>query len=306
MARPKNDNIIDQTFEIAPEVAEQITAETHAFSVEAEETIQRFGNGVPFTEEGYQQKVSYHLSRSAEEILEAAKALLVARVFLDDGRWGEFLRRVGLEASLARRMIQVARKFNAPDTRPVLQAAANKSKLFELLVLDDEEIVKIAGGDPSAPVQLDDIDRMTTSELRKALRDARADGDATKKVLDDKNSKLDKQAAELEKLKTTKVDVPKTNYDTRQLRAELQGDMYELEIVLKRISKRMETLQVTDDGFDDVAVETMQKMQALMKSSVAEVGLNLDQPDRTQLAWVPDLDAIDDVELEVNGNDSTH
>ncbi|WP_311515303.1 hypothetical protein [Oligella urethralis] len=306
MTRPKNDNIIDQTFEIAPEVAEQITAETHAFSDEVIAIDREFGDGLPFDEMRYQQKVGYHMRRSAEELLESCKALLVARVHLDDGRWGEFLRRVGLERRLAQRMIQTARKFKSPDTMPLLQAASNKSKIFELLVLDDDDLAKIAGGDPSAPVQLDDVDRMTTSELRKALRDARADGDATKKVLEDKNSKLDKQAAELEKLKTTKVDVPKTNYDIRQLRAELQGDMYELEIVLKRISKRMETLQASDDGFDDIAVDTMQKMQALMKSSVAEVGLNLDEPDRTQLAWVPDLDAIDDVELEVNGNDSTH
>lgn len=303
MARPKNTTTIEPTFEISEHVAEQIVTDTHAFSVEAEETIQIFGNGVPFTEEGYQQKVSYHLARSAEEILEAAKALLVARVFLDDGRWGEFLRRVGLESSLARRMIQVARKFNAPTTKPVLQAAGNKSKLFELLVLDDEDIVKIADGDPSAPVQLDDIDRMPTSELRKALREARADSDATKKVLEDKNKKLDKQSAELEKLKTTKADRPQTDYNVRQVRAELQGDMYELELVLKRVSKGLKALQASDEGYDDIAIATMTKMQAIMQSCVTEVGLDLEQPHSTTLAWATDLDDIEDAEVDY---DSAH
>lgn len=304
MARPKNDNIIDQTFEIAPDVAEQITAETHAFSDEVIAIDREFGDGLPFDEMRYQQKVAYHIRRSAEELLESCKALLVVRVHLDDSRWGEFLRRIGLEASVARRMIQTARKFKSPETKPLLQAASNKSKIFELLVLDDDDLSKIADGDPSAPVQLDDVDRMTTSELRKALRDARADGDATKKILEDKNSKLDKQAAELEKLKTTKSDRPKTDYNIRQVRAELKGDMYELEMVLKRVAKGLQALQISDDGFDSIAVETMQQMQALMKSTMTDVGLDLEQPERTDLAWAPNLDEIEDV--EVINHDSTH
>ncbi|SUA58035.1 hypothetical protein [Oligella urethralis] len=303
MARPKNDNIIAQTFEIAPDVAKQITAETHAFSTEVMAIDREFGDGLPFDEMRYQQKVGYHIRRSAEELLEACKALLVTRTHLDDGRWGEFLRRVGLEMRLAQRMIQTARKFKNPDTRPLLQAASNKTKVFELLVLDDEDLIKIASGDPTAPVQLDDVDRMTVSELRKALREARADGDATKKVLEDKNSKLDKQAAELEKLKTTKADRPKTDYNIRQVRADLQGDMYELELVLKRVSKGLEALQIADDGYDEIAVETMTKMQALMQSCVTEVGLDLNQPHVTTLAWATDLDDIEDAEVDY---DSAH
>ena len=281
--------------------------EMHAqTSEECRLAVNEYGDGIAFDEAVYQQKVSYHLKRSAEEMLEGCKALLVTRIHLDDGRWGEFLRRVGLESSVARRMVAAARKFSSADKKPLVQAATTKSKLFEMLILDDEEITKISQGANDALITLDEVDRMTVTELRTALRDARADGDATKKVLEDKNKKLDKQSAELEKLKTTKADRPKTDYNLRQVRADLQGDVYELEIVLKRISKGLEALQTSDEGYEEVAIETMKKMQALMKSSVAEVGLDLDQPESTELAWLQ-LDDIEDAEVhEVNGNDSTH
>ncbi len=57
-----------------------------------------------------------------------------------------------------------------------------------------------------AGLELDDIDTMSTRELRKALRKAREDSDAKEQVIADKNKKLDELATKSKKLKTIPLD----------------------------------------------------------------------------------------------------
>ena len=225
MARLKNESTIEDALIIPEHVANELTTQHLQASEECRLAVEQYGDGIPFDEIIYQQKVAFHLKRSAEEMLDGCRALLVTRVHLDNGRWGEFLRRIGLEDRLARRMVATARKFSGAEMKPLIQAAASKSKLFELLILDDEDLVKVAQGADDAVVTLDEIDRMPTSELRKALREARAEDQAKQKVLEDKNKKLDQMQAQLEKVGASgKADRPKTDYTVRQVRAELNGD----------------------------------------------------------------------------------
>lgn len=285
MARPKMENEIEDVAVINEETGNQIREEQAAFSAECALVIQEYGDGLPFDEMQYQQKVGYHMRRSAEELYDACRALLVTRVHLDNGRWGEFLKRVGLEDRLARRMIQTARKFKNPETKPLLQAAANKSKVFELLVLDDEELVKVAQGSPDASVTLDEIDRMPASELRIALRNARGDNEANKRLLDDKNKKLDKLQAEVEKIKAGPVEKIKPSQTVKQIRADIKGDTYEAEIFLKRLSQAFEELSNVDEQARDVATETLKQLYASIKSVAAGLNINLDAEDTEPLPW---------------------
>jgi hypothetical protein len=69
------------------------------------------------------------------------------------------------------------------------------------MVLDDEELDALAEGGTVAGLKQDDIDRMTSRELRAALRESRETQEATEKVLASKNKKLDQLSAELERKK---------------------------------------------------------------------------------------------------------
>lgn len=306
MARPKTETTIEDTTFISDAVAQQLTAEQFQVSAECKMAVEQYGDGIPFDEITYQQKVAYHLKRSAEEMLEGCRALLVTRIHLDNGRWGEFLKRIGLEDGIARRMVRAARKFNGAEMKPLIQAAASKSKLFELLILDDEELVKISQGDEEAVVSLDDIDRMPTSELRKALRDARAEEQAKQKVLEDKNKKLDQLQAQIEKAGASgKADRPKTDYNVKQVRADLHGDLFELEHVLKRITAGLFALRDCDLHYEQQASESLTKMHGLFTSLATDLGLNFEQPQVTELAWLPKVDEIDDAAFGAD-DDSTH
>lgn len=57
------------------------------------------------------------------------------------------------------------------------------------MVLDDEELDALADGGTVAGATLDDIDRMTSRELKAALREARETNAAQQRVLADKNEK---------------------------------------------------------------------------------------------------------------------
>ena len=125
-------------------------------------------------------------------MLAAGRALLVVREHVPHGDWRDFLSRLGLEPRLAQRMSQAALKFsNASTSTHLIEAAGNKSKLIELLVLDDDQVAELNDGGTVAGITLDDVAAMSVSDLRKALREARADAEANDKLLAEKNDQID-------------------------------------------------------------------------------------------------------------------
>ncbi|MFT0531628.1 hypothetical protein ACMHYJ_02165 [Castellaniella hirudinis] len=183
------------------EDAHQIDAVQHAEVERMAVILRQFGDGVPFEPYRYEMIIRDHLSRSAEAMLAAGRALIVARESLAHGDWMPFIERIGLEESLARRMMQAAYKFCDDKTVKLVQAAGNKSKLFELLVLDDDEIQELTDGGTVAGLEIDDIKRKGVRELRAALRDALEEKKASEKLLADKNEKIDALQTNLEKTK---------------------------------------------------------------------------------------------------------
>ena len=78
---------------------------------------------------------------------------------------------------------------NASTSTHLIEAAGNKSKLIELLVLDDDQVAELNDGGTVAGITLDDVAAMSVSDLRKALREARADAEANDKLLAEKTTR---------------------------------------------------------------------------------------------------------------------
>jgi len=188
----------------APPIPAQFATQTLALQNDANqrlaEVLTKFGDGLPYATDRYEDKIRNHLSRSADEMLAAGRALIVVREHVPHGEWGEFLERLRLEESLARRMCQAAVKFsNRALTHDLVKAAGNKTKLFELMVLDDEDIQELSDGGTVAGLNLDKVARSSTAELRKQVRELLAEREATQKLIDGKNQKMDRLEAELQK-----------------------------------------------------------------------------------------------------------
>jgi hypothetical protein len=164
------------------------------------------GYDLPYNQERLVQEARFYMGQSAEAMLEAGKRLVILK---ENEGHGEFIQiveeRLGIPARTAQVMMQAAVKYL---TNPALTGKAQtfallgKSKMFELMTLDDDALVELAEGGTVANLKLDEVDRMSVRELKAALRETRETQEATEKVLAAKNKKLDQLASELERKKS--------------------------------------------------------------------------------------------------------
>lgn len=122
------------------------------------------------------------MGQSAEAMLEAGKRLIRIK---ENEAHGEFERIVEHDLNLnprtAQLMMAAAAKFLGPALAgPKAQTFSllGKSKLFELMTEPDEDLAELAQGGTLAGLKLEDIDRMSVRELKKALREQRAESEA--------------------------------------------------------------------------------------------------------------------------------
>ena len=139
-----------------------------------------------------QRDIAANMRRSVEACLEVGRGLTVLKAACD---YGEFVARLGvlgMDRHVAARFALAAAKFsNVPLAAHLTKAIGSQSKLFELLVLDADEVEELAAGGEVRGLDTDDIAGMTRNELRAALREAKAEKVANKKLLENKNKQID-------------------------------------------------------------------------------------------------------------------
>ncbi|MGV8597533.1 hypothetical protein ACV35V_34835, partial [Pseudomonas aeruginosa] len=114
------------------------------------------------------------------------------------GEFADRLEVLGIDRHVAARFMQSAAKFASLGNNSTLtKAIGNQTKLFEMLVLEDEEIQELELTGQTGELSIDDVATMSVKELRKALREAREDKKALAQVNADKNTKIDELAAQL-------------------------------------------------------------------------------------------------------------
>lgn len=153
-----------------------------------------------------QRDISANMRRSVEACLEVGKGLTVLKSACQHG---EFISRIdvlGVEPRVAQRFMQSAVKFSNASTSTLLKAAGSQSKLFEMLVLDDEQIEELELTGQTGELSLDDVATMSVKELRAALREAREEKSAVEKVLTDKNTSMDKLRAQVKRVQAAPPD----------------------------------------------------------------------------------------------------
>ena len=138
-----------------------------------------------------QRDISANMRRSVEACLEVGRGLAVLKAACGHGNFIARLDVLGIEYSVGARFMQAAKKFsNVASTRHLTAALGNQTKLFEMLVLDDEQIEELELTGQTGELHLDKIATMSVKELRAALREAKADADATDRVLEQKSATI--------------------------------------------------------------------------------------------------------------------
>ncbi|EAM8612102.1 DUF3102 domain-containing protein [Salmonella enterica] len=246
------------------------------------EIMQRFGDGLPYERDRIVHETRFYMAQSAEAMLEAGKRLVILK---ENEPHGDFIDIVESQLSLSKRtaqvMMQASVKYLSPKLEPKAQALAllGKTKLFELMTEDDEDLVELADGGTIAGMSLDDIDRMTSRELKAALREARETNAAQQRVLADKNEKIDTLSTKLEK--KSRIQPPKPDEEVKKLRAEVTGLAVEAESAIAvRLSSAFETLcAYCAENTIDTPKDFMAGLVCELESAARNLRSTFDLPD---------------------------
>jgi hypothetical protein len=163
-----------------------------------------------------EDEIRFYQRRTVEACLELGKRLLILKELTPFGEFKDRVKLLGIEYTTATRFMAATMKFSKVGSNQLLKAAGNQTKLLELLVLDDGEIEGLESGESVRGITLDQIETMSVSELKKALREAREQAKQvaeTKDLIiqkkDQKINQLDEELARYEVKRRSMPEVAK-------------------------------------------------------------------------------------------------
>lgn len=280
MGRTKSQPV--ELVEDAP-LSDGLNVNINAMTEHRLEIMQQFGDGLPYERDRIVHETRFYMAQSAEAMLEAGKRLVILKENEPHGDFINILENdLGLEPRVARRMMQASVKFlgnGDQNSKRTALTVLGKTKLYELMVLDDEELDALADGGTVAGATLDDIDRMTSRELKAALREARETNAAQQRVLADKNEKIDTLSTKLEK--KSRIQPPKPDEEVKKMRAEVTALAVEAESAIAvRLSSAFETLcAYCAENMIDTPRDFMAGLVCQLESTARGLRSTFDLPD---------------------------
>ncbi|HFE6699220.1 TPA: DUF3102 domain-containing protein [Salmonella enterica subsp. enterica serovar Newport] len=191
MARkPTTLQIIDPIDGVAPD---NLSVELNEISQHRMAIMEQFGEGLPYERTRIVHETRFYMTQSAEAMLEAGKRLVILKENEPHGDFVEIVEnQLGLHVRAAQRMMKASLKYLSPalESKATTLSHLGKAKLFELVSEDDEELIELTEGGTIADLTLDDIDRMSVRELRKALRESKEDLSASRKLNAEKSQEI--------------------------------------------------------------------------------------------------------------------
>lgn len=204
----------------------------------------QYGDGDLYSREACIQKARFFLNESAAAMLEAGKQLILLKEHEPHGDFLHAVERIGIAPRAAQKMIQATVKFTRPMNAPLVAHLNSRTKLLDLLSEDDQELEELAKGGTLAGLTLDDVERMSPTELRAALRKERQklrdDKEAHERLLVDKNKKIDEYARR-------EGSIPAKIFDLRQAAALASGEA--IAAINKLMKIRLDIREVP--GYDE-------------------------------------------------------
>ncbi|WP_231752103.1 DUF3102 domain-containing protein [Burkholderia sp. MSMB1498] len=305
-----------------------MAAASNALAAHSAAVAEQFGDGLPYERARVVNEARFYMAQSAEAMLEAGKRLILLK---ENEPHGDFTRiveeQLGLAPQVARRMMQASVKFLGAEHGGAKRSALSvlgKTKLYELMVLDDDELDVLADGGTVAGLAQDDIDRMTTRELRAALREARENADAQARLLADKNGKLDELAAKLTS-KATHVKRATPDETAAQIRGEASAIAFEAESVVRgQLRAAFDTLarhaQTHGTPHDDFMAGLLGQIQLALNQLRSDFGVKSAADGDDMPEWLrgadadfegegyadADVDVDVDVDADANTNTNTN
>lgn len=241
----QSDGAINEVANLAAEHSQQIMA--------------TYGDGLPYERSRLVRETQFYMEQSAMTMLEAGKRILILKEHEAHGEFTQIVeQQLGINARTAQRMMQSSLKYLSPKLASKASALTvlNKSKLLELMAEDDDDLAALADGGTIAGHTLDEIDRMSSRELRAALRKAREEHDDQQRVMEDKNKKIDEQSKKINRIRRQDPDETVT-----QMRTEISAMQSNIEHDIRtNFFNAINELQTQEGGDHNAFIESQLKL----------------------------------------------
>lgn len=247
-----------------------------SMSGNAAQVAEMMGYDLAYNRERVVQEAQFYMGASAEAMLEAGKRLILLK---ENELHGDFIEiveeKLGMAARTARLMMQAAVRYMSPALGSNRQALAvlGKTKMFELMVLGDEEIGELAEGGTVAGLQLDDIERMTSRELKAALREAR-------QAVEDKDVYIGKKTKEYQEkdAKKSRLKPLTPDEEGKALLNETSAAVYEAEgmirgVIRDGLQKLAQHAAEHDGSFEEVSSGMLNQLTRCIKELHSTLGI---------------------------------
>ena len=179
--------------------ANQLAAMTMEANDAAHAMAVQIGYQGAMTVGALEDEIRFYQRRTVEAILETGKRLLVLKELTAHGEFAQRVEMLGFARTTAFRFMQAAAKTAKSSKLEQLSTQVKSASAFLELVTHDEDVLENIA-------DMDDVEKMSASELRTALREAREEKSAVEKVLTDKNQAMDKLRAQVKRVQAAPPD----------------------------------------------------------------------------------------------------
>ncbi|MBS0474141.1 MAG: DUF3102 domain-containing protein [Proteobacteria bacterium] len=138
-----------------------------------------------------QRDIRANIQRSVEACLEVGRGLVVLKELCGHGHFMDRLDAMQLNPGVARKFMQAARKFPKRSSTSVLEVVGNQTKLFELMILDEDQLDELEEFGRTGSLVRDEIASMSVRQLRDKVRDLVAENTAKEELLAERSKQRD-------------------------------------------------------------------------------------------------------------------
>ncbi len=186
---PANEVVIAEEFNAANQLAVMtIEANDQAVAI-----AKQIGYSGAVTVGALEDEIRFYQRRTVEAVLETGKRLLVLKELTKHGEFAQRVEMLGFHKLTAQRFMRAAMKTSKSINLTLLSSQVKSASAFLELVTHDDDVLDNLS-------EMDDIDRLSASELRTRLREAKAEKEANDKLLENKNKQIDKLEREKQRI----------------------------------------------------------------------------------------------------------
>lgn len=240
-----------------------------------------------------EDEIRFYQRRTVEACLELGKRLLLLKEMTPYGEFKQRIELLGMNYRMANRFMSATLKFAKSDTKSLLKVVGNQTKLLELITLDDDEIIELNEGGSARGITLDSISTMSVTELRKALRDAKADTEAKDALLAKKDEKLNELDTELTRRTSPTVNVHllERQEKERNAIAILQNSSNAMLLATQQFHQALHSVNDFTDivSVNDKFNETVNYVYQQIAQISLEMGIQVDFEEIVNPSWAQPL-----------------